>query len=275
MLDFLGEAWRPAVEILIMWFIIYRLLILFKGTGITQVVRIAFVLILVLFITRWMELNTINWALTQLLSFSVIAFLILFQPELRTGLSHVGQNRIFSMFFKDQDTARVIDTIIGASIALSEKRIGGLIAIEREADLTPFAESGVSLNSEVSRELISTIFIPPAPLHDGGLIVKGGRIIAAGCLFPLTQNPYVGRMLGTRHRAAIGLTEQTDAIAIVISEETGAMSVAIRGKLTRGLDKERFAKVVKGIFRKMEKKTVQRRPQQSFSFLSRLKKGQK
>ena len=275
MLEFLSEAWRPVVEILIMWFIIYKLLVLFRGTGITQIVRVAFVLIMVLFITRWLQLNTINWVLTQLLSFWVIAFLILFHPELRMGLSHVGSTRIFDIFFENQHSSKVIDVIIQSSLALSQKRTGALIAVEREADLTSYAESGVNLNSEVSQELIRTIFVPPAPLHDGGLIIKGGRLIAAGCLFPLTQNPNISKILGTRHRAAIGLTEQTDAVAIVVSEETGAISVAIRGRLTRDLDSEKFVKVMRGIFYKMEKKAHQAKSQQKLSFWSRLKKGQK
>ena len=274
MLELLSDIWRPLVEIIVMWFIIYRLFILFRGTGITQMVNVAFVLALVLFITRWLELNTINWVLTYLLSFSVIAFLILFQPELRIGLSHVGKNRIFGMLFKDQGMSKVIDALINASLVLAEKKIGALIAIERGADLTPYAESGISLDSDVSKELISTIFVPPTPLHDGGLIIRGGRIVAAGCLFPLTQNSHVSKMLGTRHRAAIGLTEQTDAVAIVVSEETGAISVAIRGGITRDLDRERFSRVVKGIFQKMEKKAMPAAvpPQQGRSLLAKLRK---
>ena len=181
----------------------------------------------------------------------IIAFLIIFQPELRRGLASLGQKPVFAVFQREHF---LIDELVKATSALSRKKIGGLIAIEREAALAPYLESGVQLDSKVNSELINTIFMPNTPLHDGGIVVQGNKIIAAGCLFPLTQNPTVSKTVGTRHRAAMGLTEESDSIVIVISEETGAISIAIGGRLTRELDAEGLTKILRNVYRPRMKK---------------------
>jgi len=236
---------KPIAEILILWFVFYALLLFLKGTRAIQVLRGVIILILAFFVAQILGLHTLNWILTKLFAISVIAFLIIFQPELRRGLASLGERPAFAFFQQGQT---IIDELTKATFSLSRKKIGALIAIEREAALDPYLESGVQLDSKVNYELITTIFMPNTPLHDGGIVVQGNKIIAAGCLFPLTQSPMVSKTLGTRHRAAIGLTEETDSVVIVISEETGAVSIAIGGRLTRELDTDGLMKMLRGIY---------------------------
>jgi len=197
-----------------------------------------------------LELSTINWVLTKLFAVGVLAFLILFQPELRRGLARIGQNTIFNPFLKKGGT---VDEVVEACQRMSKIKRGALIAIEREAGLKSYIESGIPLDAKISAELLTTIFTTNTPTHDGAVIIEGDRIASAGSLFPLSQNPTLARSLGTRHRAAIGLTEETDAVVVVVSEETGAISVSVYGKLTRDLDEEGLKRVLKSLFRPEER----------------------
>ena len=245
------ELAKILVETAILWFFYYMLLLFIKGTRALQVLKGIVILVVIFLITKELHLETINWILTKLFTISVIAFLIIFQPELRRGLARIGQ---FGMFFRQQET---FDEIVKAAFVMSKKKIGALIAIEREAGLRPYIESGVRMDSHVTSELVNTIFTPTAPLHDGGVIVQGSIIAAAGCLFPLTQNPHVPNSLGTRHRAAMGLSEETDAVVVVVSEETGDISISVNGRLTRHLDEKEFGRVLTNIFRpKKTKKSI-------------------
>jgi len=237
---------KAFIEILVLWFVFYTLLVFLKGTRAIQVLRGLIILVLIFFLAQYFGFYTLDWILSRLLAISVIAFLILFQPELRRGLASLGQKRIFSMLPTE---AKVIEELTEAALLMSRRKIGALIAIEREASLGHYLESGVEIDSKVSSELLCTIFTPNAPLHDGGVIVHQERIVVAGCLFPLTENPKINKLLGTRHRAAIGLTEETDAVVIVVSEETGGISIAIGGKLTRQLDKESLSRVLRNLYR--------------------------
>lgn len=230
----------PFIEILILWYVIYILLVFIKGTRTVQVLKGLFMLIVAFFLSQIIDLAVINWILMRVFAIAVVAFFIIFQPELRRGLARLGQSPFFGVFSKEH--RRIIDEIIKAVVALSRKKIGALIALEREIGLRTYIESGIPLASKVSSEIINTIFMPNTPLHDGGVIMRGGRIQAAGCLFPLTENPKVSKTLGTRHRAALGLSEETDAVVIVVSEETGAISLAVSGKLTRNVDEETLRK---------------------------------
>jgi diadenylate cyclase len=182
-----------------------------------------------------LNLEVINWILARIFTIAVVAILIIFQPELRRGLARLGQSSIFGAFARE---SKVIDEIIKAAVNLSSKKIGAIIALEREMGLKTYIESGVPIGAKVKSELINTIFMPNTPLHDGGLIIRENRIQAAGCLFPLTESPHVSKTLGTRHRAALGLSEETDAVVLVVSEETGTISLAVAGKLIRSLDKD-------------------------------------
>lgn len=237
---------KPILEIIILWFVLYRIMLFVKGTRAAQVLKGIVVLIILFFLTQRLGLETLNWILTKLFALSIIAFLIIFQPELRRGLARLGQNHFLGSFLKEE---QIIEEIVTAVMNLSQKKIGALIAIEREVSLKTYIESGVSLQSKLTHELLNTIFIPNGPLHDGGVIIEEGCLAAAGCLFPLSQNPRISKTLGTRHRAALGLTEETDAAVVVISEETGAISVAIGGKLTRDLNQEGLAKILTEIAR--------------------------
>lgn len=245
------EISKFLIEIAILWFVFYMLLLFIKGTRALQVLKGIIIIILIFLISKELQLETINWILTRLFTISIIAFLIIFQPELRRGLARIGQ---FGMFSGQQ---QALDEIVKAALILSKKEFGTLIAIEREIGLRPYVESGIRMDSRVTSELLCTIFTPNTPLHDGGIIVQGSIIAAAGCLFPLTQNPHVSSTLGTRHRAAMGLSEETDAVLVVVSEETGDISIAVNGKLIRHLNEKEFGKVLNNIFRpKKAKKSI-------------------
>ncbi|MEE8360000.1 MAG: diadenylate cyclase CdaA [Candidatus Omnitrophota bacterium] len=241
---------KMTTEISILWFCYYVLILYIKGSRTVQVLKGIFIVIVIFFVVQRLGLDTITWIMTKLLPISIIALLIIFQPELRRGLARLGQFGVFPA--KDV----IIDEVTKSATTLSKKKIGALIAIEREIGLRPYIESGVGLDSKVSSELIATIFMPNTPLHDGGIIIQEDRIVAAGCLFPLTQDGHVTKTLGTRHRAAIGLSEETDAVVVVVSEESGAVSLAIGGKLTRDLNKEDLIKSLNNLYKSKQKKTL-------------------
>lgn len=223
------------LDIVIVAYLFYRLFLLIKGTRAIQMFIGLFLLIIVSFVAQWLDLNALNWILSSLKTVWVIAFVILFQPELRKALTQLGQNRILGMFLKVESSGTVTE-IVRACQLLVQKGLGAIIVIERDVGLKNYIETGTRLDAKITDELLVTIFTPPGPLHDGAVIVEKDRIIAAGCILPLSQNPRIGRALGTRHRAGLGLSEETDALVIIISEETGSISLAREGKLKRKLD---------------------------------------
>ena len=245
-MDFILGLWRPILEILIIWWVLYSLFRLIQGTRAVQVVMGVIFFILIFQFARLLGLQTINWALGKLLAIGVIALLIIFQPELRRALARVGQNTMLRSFLQE---GGIMDEVVKACEVMSKKKIGALIAIEREVGLKNYVESGIPIDAQVSSELLLSIFYPKSPLHDGGVIIVGDRIASCGSLFPLTQNVNISKTLGTRHRAAIGLTEETDAVSLVVSEETGGISVSVYGKLTRDLDGEGLRRVLKSLFK--------------------------
>jgi diadenylate cyclase len=239
---------KISLEIAILWWIIYAILLFIKGTRAAQLLKGLIIVVLLFFLVEKLGLNAVSWILTKILALSVIGFIIIFQPEIRRGLARIGQFGVFTA--KDQ----IIDEIVKAVTWLAEKKIGAIIAIEREVGLKSYIESGVHLDSKVKSELLTTIFMPNTLLHDGGVVIQLDRVVAAGCLFPLAQDPHLARQLGTRHRAAIGLTEETDAVVVVASEETGAISVVTGGKLTRDLDGEALENVLINLLYKQRHK---------------------
>lgn len=248
-LEYLASVWKPIVEILILWYLYYLILLFIKGTRAFQVFKgltIIFVILSIaaFFITQKLGFFALNWLIERFFGIFVVVLIILFHPELRQGLARIGQSGAFSLSGLEQHT---IEEIVNAASLLSKKKNGAIIAIERDATLRPYVESGISLDAQVTSELLCTIFMPNTPLHDGGAVIRAERVIAAGCLFPLTDNPYISKRLGTRHRATVGLTEETDAVAIVVSEETGAMSVAVDGKLTQDVDEEGLEKMLRNL----------------------------
>jgi diadenylate cyclase len=236
-MGFLSDRWYfDLVDIAVVAFIFYKLFMLVKGTRASQMFAGLVLLVVASLVAQWFQLNALNWIVNSLKTVWVIAFVIIFQPELRKGLALVGQNRLFRPFLKVQDF-EALGEILKAVEKMSEERTGALIALEGDVGLKNYEETGTPLGAKVTAELLVTLFTPHSPLHDGAVIVRGLEAVAAGCILPLSQNPSLPADLGTRHRAAIGLTEETDAVVIVVSEETGAISIASHGSLKRRLDK--------------------------------------
>jgi len=223
------------LDIIIVSFLFYRLFLLIRGTRAAQMFIGLFLLIVVSFVARWLNMNALNWILSSLKTVWVVAFVILFQPELRRALSLLGQNRIIGYFLKVEESSTVSE-IVKACHQLTQNGLGAIIALEKDVGLRNYIETGTSVDARVSAELLVTIFTTPSPLHDGAVIIEKNRIVAAGCILPLSQNPHLTKSLGTRHRAGLGLSEETDAVVIIASEETRTISLAVGGKLKRKLD---------------------------------------
>lgn len=241
--------WKPAVEIIILWVMIYYILLFFVGTRALQVLRgIIFLLIAFLFFQRF-DFMVLDWLLTKLFGISVIAMLVIFQPEIRQGLARLGQRNLFSATLRDEDIDSMLREIGRAVEALARDKIGALIAIEKKDPLSIYTQSGIMIDSKVSSELIQAVFTPNNPLHDGGLIIQHGRVMAAGCLFPLNQNQELSRIFGTRHRAALGLSEESDAIVLVVSEERQDFSLVYEGKLHKDLSREDLITRIKEVMK--------------------------
>ena len=247
--------WKPAVEILILWTVIYYILLFFEGTRSVQLLRGIVVLLLAFFIFEKLHLQVVDWLLTKLFGISIIALLVIFHPEIRQGLARLGQHNIFAAAIRQEKLESILKEISKATESLVRNKMGALIAIEKKVPLAEYIESGVMIDAQVSSELIEAIFTPNNPLHDGGLIIQNGRISSAGCLFPLTQNQDLSRIFGTRHRAAIGLSEETDAILIIVSEERRDTSLAYQGKLYKDLSREELLIKIKE-FLKEKKENV-------------------
>ncbi len=235
---FISENWRTPVEIGILAAVLYYTYIYLRGThGARMLIGLALVFLTLTFLSQLFHLVVISWILGSLVGFLALALVILFQPELRRALSDLGSHPFFTAAFQKRET---IEEITDSVYEVASKGFGALIAIEREIDLKPFIETGVRIDAEYSKELVLTVFHPKTVLHDGGLIVRNDRIVAAACVFPLTQREDLDRSLGLRHRAALGLSEESDAISIVVSEETGQVSICHSGLLERNLSVEKF-----------------------------------
>ena len=238
---------KPASEILILWVIFYHVLVFFEGTRAFQVFRgISYLLILFLG-AQVLGLDILSWLLTKFFAISIIALLIIFQPELRQGLARLGQQHLFSIALAESEIVAIIEEIAAVAYKLARQKVGCLIAVERETRLQAYIESGLELDARISAELIQSIFLVPSPLHDGGIIVRGNRIVAASCLFPLSDNPSFSKITGTRHRAAIGIPEHTDAIVVMVSEQSGEVSVAADGRFIPADNRERLAGILKDL----------------------------
>ncbi|MFC4994573.1 diadenylate cyclase CdaA [Rubritalea tangerina] len=252
-MQFLLEHWRDGVEILILWIGIYQLYRAFRATrGASILVGIVMILAIATSLAFIFQLKVIAWILTRSVIYGAFALVIIFQPELRSALAKLGSSKLFS--FSKNQRLEFTSILADAAIQLSKHRIGALFALEREINLREHQDTGVNLDAEFSPELAQSIFYPKAALHDGGMILSQGRVAAAGCVFPVSQREMSDRTLGLRHRAAIGLTEETDAVAIVVSEETGHISIAINGELRRNLSESEFKEMLEDIFLPEEKK---------------------
>ncbi len=251
---FIWSFVKPGIEIAVLWFVFYQILIFFEGTRAFQVLK-GFIYLLVAFLlSQILGLSTLNWLLRNFFAISILAVLIIFQQELRQGLARLGQQHLFSVTLEESEVLAIIEEIASAVFKLSRRRIGCLMAIERDAKLKTYVESGIALDSKISSELIQSIFVPTSPLHDGGIIIHDDRLLAAACLFPLSENANLSKILGTRHRAALGITEQTDAVAVLVSEETGDISIASDGRFIPIANKERFVNILKNLLFGLNKK---------------------
>jgi len=227
--------WKPVTEVIILWFFIYHIILFFEGTKSLQVLRGIIILLLVFFISQKFDFIVLDWLLKKLFGISVIAILIIFHPEIRHGLAQLGKRNIFKNFMKDEDASSFVKQIVEACENLAKNKLGGLIAIEKNDSLAAYIQSGEIIDSRVSADLMQAIFTPNNPLHDGGLIIQHARIAAAGCIFPLAIDQDLNRVFGTRHRAALSLSEETDAILIVVSEERCDISIIYRKKFYKDL----------------------------------------
>ena len=228
-------SWWDLLDIALVSFLIYELLLLIRGTRAVQMALSGGFLIGLFFVSRWFGLETVNWVIRNLAAYVVFAIIVLFQADIRRALAHFGRAPFFRYFERAASADETIEELVVAATTLASRRVGAIIVIERQIGLRNYIEGGIPLDASVTYDLLGSIFQPGSPLHDGAAIVQGDRIAAAACFLPLSVNPRVSRDLGTRHRAALGLTEENDAVAIVVSEETGTISLVIAGDIERGL----------------------------------------
>lgn len=238
-LSFLRPGIKDAIDILLVSAIIYQVLRLTRGTRSSQIILGLTALGIIAFVAYLLQLEGLTWVFSNLATFGLIVLVIVFQPELRSALASFGQTRLFRMFGRI-DEQRVIEEVATASLRLAELRYGGLIVIERSTGLRNFAETGKLLSAKLSHELLVTLFTPYTPLHDGAVIVAGDDLIAAAASLPLTSDPRYRDLFGMRHKAAVGVSEQSDAVVIVVSEETGGISIAFDGELERDIPRARL-----------------------------------
>ena len=228
-------GWWDLLDIAIVSIIFYEFLKLIRGTRAVQMAAGSLLLVGLFYLSRLLPLQTVNWMIRNMLVYVAFAAIVIFQSDIRRALAHFGQAPFFRYFNRQESANDRIEELVVAATMLSSQRIGAIIAIEREIGLRNYIESGIPIDATLTYDLLVTIFQPKSPLHDGAVILQENRIAAAACFLPLTVNPRVSRELGTRHRAAIGLTEENDAVAIVVSEERGQIGFAINGRIDRGL----------------------------------------
>lgn len=235
----LGAILWTLVDVGIVYYVIYRALLLIKGTRAVQMLVGLTLIILLFFVSKdeYGDLPTLNWLLDKVIGSFIFIIIVIFQKDIRRALVEVGKNPILSGGF-NPTAVQFYEEVIRGAVNLAAKRLGAVIVIERETDLSEYAQQGVTLDAEVTKELLFCVFIPQYqnPLHDGALLIQKGKATAASCYLPLSDDPRLERSLGSRHRAAVGITEETDAVVIVVSEETGTISIAVEGRLIRGLD---------------------------------------
>jgi len=233
--------WADILDILIVSFIVYRVALLIKGTRTSQILMGLVFLFLIFWGATKLEIRTVRAVLGYLFDNLFIILVLIFQQEIRRALSQIGQTSFFASVSGTKE-GKTVEEVTKSATSLANKKIGALIVLENRADVMDFVEPGTLMDSNLDREILTSIFMPVSPLHDGAVIIRKGRIHMAGCFLPLTLNPSVSKAVGTRHRAAIGLTEETDAVCVVISEENGGVSVAVNGKITHNLDSTQLRK---------------------------------
>ena len=239
-----GVGFTDILDIMIVTFIIYKLLDFIRETRAEQLAKGLLLLVVATLLSKVLQLYTLHWILSGVMTVGLIAVVVIFQPELRRGLEYLGRSKFSNVLSEvDKEEAKyMVGQLVEAIDSMSVSRTGALIVIEREISLSDIVETGTVIDAVISAQMVGNIFYEGAPLHDGALIIRGNRLYAAGCVLPLTQNKNLNKELGTRHRAGIGITENSDALVIIVSEETGIISVAQNGKLTRFLDVKKIEK---------------------------------
>ncbi|WP_141504516.1 diadenylate cyclase CdaA [Paenibacillus luteus] len=231
---------KDIIDVGIVSYIIYKMILLVRGTRAVQLLKGIFILVAVWALSTWFNLYTLKWLMNQMFTFGIVSVLIIFQPELRRVLEQLGRGKLFARSYSlDRDVVNEqIDGVIKAVRFMAERKIGALIVFERTTGLSELIESGIRMESRITSELLINIFTPNTPLHDGAVIIRSNQIMAAGCYLPLSENPFISKELGTRHRAAIGVSEVTDAISVTVSEETGQISLSLGGMIVRDINEE-------------------------------------
>lgn len=254
-----GIGINDIIDILLVGFIIYKLLEFIKESRAEQLIKGLLIFVAATVLSGLFNLHTLNWILKGAMTVGVIAVIVVFQPELRRGLEYIGRSKIIKSGFShmdDEKAAKIIGEFTECLVDLSKKKTGALVIIERETSLSDICESGIRIDAEVTKELLGNLFYEGSPLHDGAVIIRDTRIHSAGCVLPLTQNFNLPTELGTRHRAGIGVTENSDCITLIVSEETGVISTARDGKLQRYLDKESLEKLLLDVYKGEEKSDI-------------------
>jgi diadenylate cyclase len=248
MFDYVTEI----IDILLVTVVIYKLMTLIRGTRAVQLLKGIMVVVGGWLLSSYFGLETLSWLMSQAMTYGVLAVIIIFQPELRRALEQLGRGRFFartSNAESELDTKMIANTVKAVQY-LGKRRIGALIVFERETGLKDYIETGIDINANITSELLVNVFIPNTPLHDGAVIIRNRQLVAAGCYLPLSENPFISKELGTRHRAALGLSEVTDGIALVVSEETGHITVAHNGDLHRNLSEDELLNLLDRELRK-------------------------
>ncbi len=243
---------RDIIDMVIIAIVFYKIFLLIQETRAEQLVKGLLVLLIATKLSEWLRLYTTNWILKNTVTLGMIALLIVFQPELRRALEYIGRSKFLKKSLTeiaDEELEHKINEIVEAVTYMSRQKIGALIIIERETKIGEVIETGTAIKGDISSDLLINIFIPNTPLHDGAVIIRGDKIVAASCVLPLTENLNLSKELGTRHRAGIGITERSDAVALIVSEETGTISVAIEGKVSRYLDAKTMRTILKSIYK--------------------------
>jgi diadenylate cyclase len=249
--------WWDLLDILVVSVLVYEVLKLIRGTRAVQMALGGGVIGILFYGSRWAHLETVNWMIRNLLGYFVFAVIVLFQSDIRRALAHLGRAPFFRYLAKTESAEESIEELIVAAGMLSHQQIGAIIVIERQIGLRNYVEGGIPLDAVMTYDLLLSIFQPSSPLHDGAVILQEDRVAAAACFLPLTVNPKLGKELGSRHRAAIGLTEENDAVAIVVSEETGSIAVVWDGQIERGLDTDTLrARLQSMVLQKKPRKPV-------------------
>jgi diadenylate cyclase len=271
MMDWLTEllrrrpavSWWDLLDVLLVSILVYELLLLIRGTRAMQMALSGGFLIALFFVSEWLDLETVNWVIRNLATYMVFAIIVLFQADIRRALAHFGRAQFFKYFERSSSDDETLEELVVGATTLAARGIGAIIVIERQIGLRNYIEGGIPLDAMVTYDLLTSIFQTSSPLHDGAVIVQGNRIAAAACFLPLSVNPRVSRELGTRHRAALGLTEENDAVAIVVSEESGAISLAIGGGLERGLEAAMLRRRLETLLRVRTRTDTRRREARS------------